>query len=144
MLSAQAHNYTVLSKSFEKEYQEATLLFCTRREDEAIAAWWRLSSEEKASKETKAKVTFSLAQAYSTGTGVEQDFEQALGLFKSAARYGHQDAVIEMGRCLRYHMLGHDNASSYASIAVKHFTEAAQKGNIEAQYELGLCYLKVS
>ena len=66
-----------------------------------------------------------------------------MDFFKKAVKLGSVEAELELARCLRYSLCDDENAASFASNAVRHFNHAADKGSVEARYELGLCHLQV-
>ncbi len=127
---------------FEQVYQDSLLEFCRGKLGESIKIWEALAANDLAQAATRGKAAFSLAQSYSTGTGVAVDAEKALELFKSAAQFGHVTAALEAGRCMRYQLRDHPN-TGFASTAVRFFTEAARAGSAEGHFELGLCHLQV-
>ena len=129
--------------SFEKQYQDALMLFCRGKHKDAFELWTLQVENPLTLPSTQQKIAFSLGQCYCTGTGTKKDALKALEFLKLAARLGNVDAEIALGRCLRYDLCEDENATSFAASAVRHFTAAAENGSAEGRYELGLCYLQV-
>jgi TPR repeat protein len=85
-----------------------------------------------------AKDQFSLADAYLSGRGINQDYSQALSWFKKAADHGHAGAQTELGRM---YAEGLGISKDYAQ-ALMWFRRAASEGYAPAQTNLGLMYLE--
>lgn len=129
--------------SFEKQYQDALMMFCRGKHKDAFELWMLQVENPLTLPSTQQKIAFSLGQCLCTGTGTKKDAVKALEFLKLAARLGNVDAQIALGRCLRYDLCEHENSTSFAASAVRHFTSAAESGSAEARYELGLCHLQV-
>ena len=104
---------------------------------------------------------YRLAEAYSTGLGVEQDFEQASYWFKKASgRIGQPDnpklyaqavamvckeaknGCVEAQITLALMYLYGDGVPQDVGQAVSWFREAAAQGDVDAQWSLGFMYYK--
>jgi anti-anti-sigma factor len=107
-----------------------------------------LDSPEKATSMPKFETQLSLAEQgdvnaqyqiggrYAEGTGVEQDFSEALKWYKRAAEANHAEAQYALGTAYAYGMkVQHDYEK-----ALEWFKKAAEQGHVEAQYNLGMSY----
>ncbi|OHE70901.1 MAG: hypothetical protein A2007_04280 [Verrucomicrobia bacterium GWC2_42_7] len=75
-----------------------------------------------------------LGLCYIKGWGVMQDSVEGIRLFELAARQGHSRAIANLGTIL-------SNEDKYAE-AVPYLQKGAELGDSEAQFGLGLCYIK--
>jgi TPR repeat protein len=82
----------------------------------------------------------ALAMLYLQGAGVIRDSSRAKDLLKQAAESGYPGAALELGHvcCGKY---GSDDRAIDRKEAVSWYTKAAEAGNVEAQYILGMAYL---
>lgn len=89
---------------------------------------------QKAAAKGNAEAQTRLGLLYDEGIGVAQDTDAAMAWYAKAAAQGDDMAELALGR---HHAddLG-DNAE-----ALRYFRRAAEQGNLEAQYRLGLLYL---
>lgn len=80
---------------------------------------------------------YTLAHLYLKGQGgIPYDVEEAIKLLEQAAKTGHQMAAFELG--VLY--LEGTRVRKDRSLALEWFTRAAQMGQVDAQYFLGLAY----
>ena len=84
--------------------------------------------------ERKADLAFEMGMAYKNGDGVEQDPEMAIAFFKIAAQLGHMLAQMAVGSY--YYALN----DCYE--AIKWIGMAAELGNAEALFNMGIFYLE--
>src|SRR5437763_7682829 len=63
----------------------------------AVSALDRAEQLRRAAEQGIASAQFDLAVMYDTGTGVVQDFAQALGWYRKAAEQGYADAQFNLG-----------------------------------------------
>ena len=84
--------------------------------------------------ERKADLAFEMGMAYKNGDGVEQDPEMAIAFFKIAAELGHMLAQMAVGSY--YYALN----DCYE--AIKWIGMAAELGNAEALFNMGIFYLE--
>lgn len=84
--------------------------------------------------ERKADLAFEMGMAYKNGEGVEQDTEMAIAFFKIAAQLGHMLAQMAVGSY--YYALN----DCYE--AIKWIGMAAELGNAEALFNMGIFYLE--
>jgi len=143
MSSSEDEDVEDVEDAFDKQYQEGLTEFCRGKRSDAFRIWNLLLENPLATVATQAKVAFSLAQCYNTGTGTEKDLTKAVDLFKTAAEAGHKDADLELGRCYRYRFNDDGHVAAHVTSAVRHFGIAARQGSADAYYELGLAYLQV-
>ena len=85
-----------------------------------------------------AEAQFDLGNQYYTGSGVRQDYSEAVRCYRLAAEQGHANAQYNLGVCL----LDGTGVSRNVSEAVKWFRSAAEQEDADAQFWLGQCYLK--
>lgn len=81
-----------------------------------------------------------LADQYAKGEGVSKNYEAALSWYNKATHGGHHDSMYKMGLLMIYTKRD-DKSVSTGEFLIR---EAANKGNINAQYELALIYLRGS
>tara|TARA_Y100001973_G_C5113624_1_gene288968 strand:+ start:153 stop:887 length:735 start_codon:yes stop_codon:yes gene_type:complete len=79
-----------------------------------------------------------LAEQYARGDGVSRSYEVALSWYSKAASQSHPDALYRMGILMIYAKKDPDSISKGEGF----IRDAALKGNINAQYELGIIYLR--
>lgn len=80
---------------------------------------------------------YTLAQLYLKGQGgISYDVEEAIRLLEQAAKTGHQMAAFDLG--LLY--LDGTRVSKDRTKALNWFTRAAEMGQVDAQFFLGLAY----
>lgn len=84
--------------------------------------------------ERKADLAFEMGMAYKNGDGVEQDAELAIAFFKIAAQLGHMLAQMAVGSY--YYALN----DCYE--AIKWIGMAAELGNAEALFNMGVFYME--
>lgn len=70
----------------------------------------------------------------------EENYEQAYECFFKAGKAGHTNSQLYAGKCLKED----ETIDGQGMSAFDWFTLSAQQNNDEAQYELGLCYLKAN
>ena len=95
-----------------------------------------LSSSSEAAEQDDADAQYSLGQKYDYGLGVEQDYAEAVRLYRMAAEHGLAGAQYSLG--LKYGLgqgVGEDDAE-----AVRLFRLAAEQGHAGAQFLLGDAY----
>ena len=78
----------------------------------------------------------NLGACYYNGTGVVQDYKQAVYWFKKAAEQGVKESQFCLGECYYY---GEGVAQDYKQ-AVYWWTKAANQGDARTQCYLGQCY----
>ena len=90
---------------------------------------------EKLAEQGNSEAQYLLGLHYEQGDGLETDLKKAYELYSSSAIHGYDKAEYKVGR--------------YCSLvkcdyieAFKWFKKSAEKGNPEAQYELGMCYFQ--
>ena len=98
---------------------------------------------------------YSLGYCYYWGKGVEKDEEEAIKWYRKAAEQGDADAQYELGDYYGnvWSLIFDDNescrnrrydakeAAKWYRKAAEQYLKAAEQGNAEAQYSLGVCYL---
>lgn len=84
--------------------------------------------------ERKADLAFEMGMAYKNGDGVDQDPDMAIAFFKIAAELGHMLAQMAVGSY--YYALN----DCYE--AIKWIGMAAELGNAEALFNMGIFYLE--
>jgi len=95
-----------------------------------------LASTLKKAEQGDASANYRLGLAYSKGSGVRQDYRQAVAFFAKAAENGHADAQYELA-CLYYTGMGVERDAQKARSL---YVQAAEHGNVEAQYFLARKY----
>jgi TPR repeat protein len=75
-----------------------------------------------------------LALAYAEGKGAEPDLDRAIGLLQDLADRGDRDASVALGKLLDKAGRGHEGVS--------YLRPAAETGDLEAAYNLGLVLIK--
>lgn len=104
--------------------------------DEALSAIKIEELEEKAAKDDEnAKIV--LARAYFNGTGGYKNIDRAFQLMEENARRGSTLAMLELGR-----MYEADSPRFNIMRAANYYKQAADYGNIDGKYHLGLLYYK--
>ncbi len=98
--------------------------------DFVTAALWY----QKAAAQAQSDALTRLGELYEDGDGVPQDTQKALDCFEQAASLGDEDAETDLGE-IYTNVIG-DNGE-----AAKHFSHAAEEGDAQAQYRLGLLLL---
>lgn len=83
---------------------------------------------------------YYLAQCYENGTGVEQNYGEAVRLYRIAAEreYPQAEAFYELAHCYE---LGHGVPKDLAK-AVELYIKADEEGDVRAALKLGECYEK--
>lgn len=81
-----------------------------------------------------------LADQYSKGEGVQKNYEAALSWYNKATNSGHPDSMYKMGLLMIYAKRDSKSISKGEFL----IRDSANKGNINAQYELALIYLRGS
>ena len=84
--------------------------------------------------ERRADLAFEMGMAFKEGDGVEKDAEMAIAFFKIAAQLGHMLAQMAVGS---YYYAINDCYE-----AIKWITMAAELGNAEALFNLGVFYME--
>ena len=102
-----------------------------RRNLEEATRWYRLAADRG-----DPPAAFALALAYLQGQGVQQDVKAAIPWLELAAAAGHPGAVYNLGL-----MATQEDPPDFARAAGL-FRRAADLGNSEAAYALGLQYLQ--
>ncbi|KAI9364111.1 hypothetical protein BD770DRAFT_379292 [Pilaira anomala] len=87
------------------------------------------------------KAYSELGRMYRLGYGVHQDHKKAIEFFKKGAQTGNPQSNFMLGVYCSSG-LGNDERKPDQEKAFKHFQKAAVKGLAEAQYNVGLRYLK--
>lgn len=105
---------------------------CLLGDDDEEAVEWL----KKAASQNVTAAQFELGKCYAKGIGTEQSIGFAIQHLGKAVEGGHEDAQIYLGVCLRRRNLNDDAAQAFSL-----FQKAASRGNAEAQYLLGMCYL---
>lgn len=95
---------------------------------------------ELSAKSSNADAQVLLAEQYSRGEGVPKNYEAAITWYQKAAKARHQDALYKMGILMILAKKDEENVNKGEDF-LRH---AANSGNINAQYELGLIYLRGS
>jgi len=129
-------------------------------------AWSNPALYREAAEGGDAEAQFALAACYATGKGVDRDLTKAAEWLGKAAEQGHKTAQFNLGLCYVYgDGVGKDYAkavewfrkaalqgdveakaraealeSMMAWADPSRYAEAAEKGDAEAQYNLGMCY----
>lgn len=80
---------------------------------------------------------YRLAKLYENGVGLEKDLATALNLLGMSARSGNRIAMHDLGH---YHATGTAMAEPDIVGAVKWFQEAADRGVLDSQFNLGVLY----
>lgn len=81
-----------------------------------------------------------LADQYAKGDGVQKNYDAALSWYNKATNNGHPDSMYKMGLLMIYAKRDPVSISKGESL----IRDSANKGNINAQYELALLYLRGS
>ena len=102
-----------------------------RAEYEAAAKALRTSAEAG-----DASAQFKLGQLYDEGTGVPQNYRQAMEWFEKAAKQGHVDAQVNLGTLY----LQGEGAPQSDQMALFWFDRAAKQGHALAFVKLGWMY----
>jgi TPR repeat protein len=105
---------------------------------------------------TTAALLNNLGFCYLYGYGVEKDSKKAYELYLQGALHGDINCQHNVGYCLQYHLLDHDEDdshhtiqegeqlsstfSSYSSSAIYWYQLAADAGSSYGQFRLGYCY----
>ena len=63
-------------------------------------------------------------------------YEDAVGFFQKAAKFGHPEAQLMLGMCY----FNGDGIKRDYDEAVKWFRRAAEQNSLQAQFKLGVCY----
>ncbi len=100
------------------------------RYPEAVEGF-RLLMEKDFSRYSTSIAQYHLGICYEKGEGVQQDYDEAMNMYRLAAENGKVDAETAAGS-LCYELGDHDGAAQW-------FRSAAQKDNMEAQFRLGRC-----
>ncbi|MBM6388175.1 MAG: sel1 repeat family protein [Paenibacillus sp.] len=87
------------------------------------------------------KAYSELGRMYRLGYGVHQDHKKAIDYFKKGAQTGNPQCNFMLGVYCSSG-LGNDERKPEQEKAFKHFQKAAVKGLAEAQYNVGLRFLK--
>ncbi len=94
-----------------------------------------------AANEGDAEAMKYVGQMYERGVGTEKDAEKAIAYYKMAAENGCIDALI----CLGEHYWYANGGLTEENIrtGMEYFLEAAERGNAEGMWNLGLAYLNL-
>ncbi|MBO5923215.1 MAG: sel1 repeat family protein, partial [Lentisphaeria bacterium] len=76
-----------------------------------------------------------LGNYYILGRGVEKDSDKAQELWQEAAQTGDMASMYNLGTFFHGH-----GGPVKPDLGMKYYQQAADKGNSDAQYELGRCY----
>lgn len=124
-----------------------------KQDDQKAIAYFKLAADQG-----NTEAQYQLGLIYQSRQGVEQDDQKATAYFKMAAdqrnpkaQYQLGLAQYELGRSMRKSVKykpeysgvrksGFEKASECFMEAAKYFKLAADQGNVEAQYQLGLMY----
>ena len=90
----------------------------------------------KAAEKGDANAQFELGYCYYNGTGVAQDYEQAVGLFRKAAEQGNVDAQLNLGFCY----LAGLGVTNDDTQAIYWYRKAAEQGLSMAHLSLAFYY----
>ena len=93
--------------------------------------WWRYYANQG-----DAEAQCNLGACYANGTGVPQDYTEAVRWYRLAADQGLAEAQNNLGAC---YVKGIGVPQDYSE-AVRWFRLAVDQGYAEAQYNLGACY----
>lgn len=86
----------------------------------------------ESAKQGYADAMFALGELYATGTGVEQDWNEAYLWYQRASEKGHVRAMLQLGICNKEGLGTRKNAVE----ALRWIRSAAAKGDTKAQYML--------
>ena len=94
---------------------------------------------------TNAQEQYELGEKYEKGDGVTKDLQEALKWYTKAADQGHADALYKLweaykGFPWRWEGVLKDPVLKNPFNSYKLLSEAAERGSVEAQYHLGMCY----
>jgi TPR repeat protein len=149
-----------------KDIEEASKWLCKAAEQgHKQAQRILLNNYRDIAEQGNADAQFGLGRAYHRGTDIAQNKAEAVKWIRKAAEQGHAEAqfflsclycagdgveenVVEMAKWLKKAALrGHERAIKVlndmeANVTAAHvpIQEAAEQGDVEAQYELGICY----
>ncbi len=90
----------------------------------------------KAAKAGHAEAQYKLGRMYSSGWGVEQNYQEAMRWWRQVAETGHTDAQYNLGQM---YFFAKDVPQDYGQ-ASYWWRQAAEAGHAEAQYNLGEMY----
>lgn len=95
---------------------------------------------EASAKASNSDAQVLLAEQYARGEGVPKSYEAAISWYQKAAKAKHQDALYKMGILMVLAKRDEENVNRGEEF-IRH---SANQGNVNAQYELGLIYLRGS
>jgi TPR repeat protein len=96
----------------------------------------QLNALKRRAEQGGARDQCSLGLAYYWGSGVAQDYAEAVKWYRKAAEQGNADAQYNLGVC---YTEGQGVERDYTE-AAKWYRRAAEQGSPLAQYNLGVCY----
>ena len=102
--------------------------------------WFR-----KAAEQGNAAAQYGLGICHEEGTGVKQSYGEAIGWYRKAAKQGDEDAKEAIERVTALMKNQNNTNTTVEERTYNSFDdlkEAAEQGNADAQYYLGLCYEK--
>lgn len=105
--------------------------------DEALTSIKLEELEEKVRKNDDEEAKILLARAYFNGTAGHKDIDRAFKLMEENAKRGSTKAMIELGR-----MYEADSPRYNIMRSANYYRQAADYGNIEGKYCLGLLYYR--
>ncbi len=81
---------------------------------------------------------YNLGVLYEQGSGVKQDFKQAIHWYQKAAQQNHANAQYNLG----YLLLEGFQVPKEATLGLQWLEKAAEQNHAPAQYQLGCAYLE--
>lgn len=116
----------------ELRKQDVSAIPSTGNPNEGRMAYWY----RKAAEQGDVEAQVNLAYCYYIGSGVEQDYAEAVKWYRKAAEKGSAKAQFSLGACYEFSLgVGQDYTQ-----ATKWYRKAAEQGHAEAQGFLGVCY----
>lgn len=79
---------------------------------------------------------YYLAECYYWGSGVAQDYKQAVDWYKQAAEQEDEEAQYSLAWCYQHG----EGTEKRPADALKWYTKAAKQGHVDAQFDLAECY----
>lgn len=123
-------------KSFSKFLVCVSLFSCIALFANERSGEFRKEQFEEAAKSGDARAQYNLGVIYFAGSGVKQDYKEAVRLFTLSAKQGYGNAQCFLGLC---YLFNKGVEQDYEK-AVECFRKAAAQGIAEAEFNLGWCY----